>query len=179
MTSNIKKFQSLVIALVFMGSMIGLYIWMDTLVVSEGIALEKQAETISSQEEFSSQFRQLQSMVSETESEREKLETYILADDADTITLLTEIDAIAKQQNVILETNQLSVDETKGAFNTLNLSYTLEGTEEALMNMLRIFETLPYHGSIIKVSIDRKASGASPGSISADIALQLTIEDYD
>ncbi len=177
----LQKFKMLVLALIFVVAVAAAYYSIDQMIVSKGDALATQSETIVNQRAFETQYQQLQSVVADTEAERVLLDSFILQDDADTIAFLTDIDEIAVRNNLMLETKRLSVEEMADSdFNVLKLEYEIEGFEKQVMNMIKVFETLPHHGYISKVTIDRKGAGRTPGvEISAKISLELTIKDYD
>lgn len=176
----LAKARSVFFALLFAVAAAGGVWWLWVTVDSFGEELRNQMQTIANEAAFENQYAQLLTMVEESEAERTTLSTFILKDEDDTIALLSQLDDIAARQGVTLETQKLDVEETGEQFNQLILSYRLKGTEAAVMNMVRLFETLPYHSEIVALNIDRKRTESeSITDVTAGITLNISIEKYD
>lgn len=172
--------KPLIFSLIFLGGAVGGYAWVTVVLEEQGEKLQEQMLTIANQQAFEARFDELSKMVNETESERSQLAGYILKDDADTITLLSKFDDIAAKQNVDLKTSQLTVEEQKGPYNLLKLSYSLEGSETSVRRMIQLFETVPYHGYITSLSLQRSTNEATGAvEVESTIGLEITIEKYD
>jgi hypothetical protein len=178
--SFFKKTQAPMLAFIFMLITASLYGWIWLMVEQQGIDLKNQVQTIADQKDFEEHYQKIISTIEDTESERKALENYVLQDDSQTISLLSQFDKIAADQQVMLGTKELVVEETSGNFNKLKLGYHIEGSEASVIKMLELFETLPYHGMIAGVDIDRTLDeDGLLSSATALISLEQTIKKYD
>ena len=158
----------------------GLFLWIWFMVNQEGAELKNQVQTVADRKVFARQFSDLTKTVEATAVEREELEAFILTDDGDTIALLSEFDRIAVGHDVDLVTKELTVETTKGEFDQLVLKYHLVGSEVAVFKMIQIFETLPYHGEINGLTINREISeDTGEIEVTATVSLLLSIKKYD
>lgn len=176
----LKKMQQPIIALLFLCAAAASLTWLWFTIGSSGEELKKRLETLENKQEFESQLVQLNDIVNESVAEREQLESFILSDENDTIALLSELDAIAQDQGVTLATQELSVQEEKGRFNTLAMRLNISGEEASVMRLIKMLETLPYHGEMASLSY-RRSENTSTGqtSVTANVALRLTMNEYD
>lgn len=178
--SNFKKYQSIALAFIFMcASASGLYfMWVS--VDGFGADLYESVQAVTNERAFDTQYSELQSILEETEVERQVLDTFVLQDDSDTIALLSKIDEIAFAQGVVLTTNNLKVVESTTDFNDLAVSFSIEGDETGVFNMVRMFETLPYHGRITNLDVNRSSEKTTNRVTSkVTISLLLSIKKYD
>ena len=154
--------------------------WLAHFVATMGDGLNERMITVANKNAFEEEFDALTALVAETKQDREALDQFILNDEADTIDLLSEFDAIAERQQVNLSTNQLAVTETSGEYDMLSLTYTVSGSEDAVIRMIEIFESLPYHGEVESLTYARKENGETGiNNVTASVALQLSIKKHD
>ena len=176
----LKKIQAPSLAFVFMLLTALLFGWIWVMVEKLGADLQSQVQTIADQKDFEKHYQKVITTTDERESERKALENFVLQDDSQTISLLSQFDKIAADQQVQLGTKELLLEETSGDFNKLKLGYHIEGSEPAVMRMLKLFETLPYHGKIKAVNLDRKIDeDGKVSNTTASVSLELTIKKYD
>lgn len=176
---SFKKIQPLIFAILF-ATIIGVVLagfWY--LLERQGETLREQMQAIADREASDAKSQELRELVAATLAQREELQEYILQDDGETIALLSELDRIADSFFVELVTQKLDVVETKEEFNVLQLSYHLEGSEEAVEQMILLFETLPYHGHLTEVSMTRPAAEDEEQEVRASVAMELSIKKYD
>lgn len=137
--------------LIFLGSIVGIS-FIGQYVQSKGEELKKQTKEIADFDARDQSYKELEKLVVSTQSDRDELDTYVLTED-ETIDFLALIEQTAKKQLVELSTDSLKVTEEKGLFDTLVISYTVEGQKERVLSMLSLLETLPYHAFISNVSL--------------------------
>ncbi|MDC1205362.1 hypothetical protein N8083_00750 [Candidatus Pacebacteria bacterium] len=177
---NLRKIQPVLFGLLFMGGSGFVLIWMWTSIDNFGVSLQERRQTIVNEEAFDNQYNNLVSIVEATEDERQLLEQFVLRDDSDTIALLSQIDEIALNQGVKLETQELRVIEQEGSFDNLAASFEVSGREDAVIKIIKMFETLPYHGYVTTLSMQRSFDEITgQNNIKANVALLITIKKYD
>lgn len=156
------------------------FVWTWYGVQHYGDELRERIQTVENQRQFKNQFDQLIAMVGETEADRTMLETFILDDENDTIGLLSRFDEIAAAHRISFSTRELRVVPGDPMFDDLILGFQIDGNEDAVMNMVRMFETLPYHGSITSLSIERTEDPETGMRLaSASMDMSLTIRHHD
>lgn len=163
-----------------MAGMAGAFAWIWFMVDKQGDELQTQVQTVVDREVFAKQFDQLIKTVEATERERENLEQFILQNDTDTIALLSELDKIASEHGVELSTRELTVETTKEEFDRLILKYDLVGREESVIKIIKMLETLPYHGEISGLTLNRNLiEETNETELVAGVSLLLSIKKYD
>lgn len=143
----------------------------------KGSELVQQSKEIANYEAREQTYNELEQLIRSTKDERDGLFTYILTEDR-TIDFLATIEQIAVEQGIELTTNALKVGEQDGLFDTLVISFSVDGPKERVYAMLRIFETLPYHSFISDVSF-RNSSEAGVLKVKGDVELTLSLLQYD
>ena len=163
--------------LFFMGSFVMLgWVWYE---VNEAAAsLFEQAKVIADKSAREQKFKEFSVLVEETGVERDALMFHVLTGDQ-TISFLSDIERIAKQQGVELTTNSLTVSETGGDFDALAITFSVSGREVVIDRMIRIFETLPYHGNITRLQLSRGEDENGFSIMAGTIKLTVSLSNYD
>ncbi|MFT5037246.1 MAG: hypothetical protein ACI9VM_000824 [Candidatus Azotimanducaceae bacterium] len=177
---TLQKIRPILFAFLFMGTAASGLGWIWFSIESYGTDLRDRLQTIANEQAFSAQYDDLLAVTQKTETERMILNQFVLRDESDTITLLSRLDEIEMEQGVDLETQELSVSEGLGSFDNLEVSFKLSGNGREVNNMIRIFETLPYHGYITSLSIHRIFDETTGGrEIDARILLLVSVKKHD
>ncbi len=101
---------------------------------------------------------QLEATVLSSKEDREKLNKYVLADDA-IIDFLELIEETAKSQGVTLVTDSLTVVPIDDDFESLEIKITTKGSFDGIMRILHILEVLPVQSEIAGSSLTRSGAG--------------------
>ncbi len=129
----------------------------------------------------------LEAAMAKTQDERNEISAFVLTED-ETSVFLTDIEKVAATQNVTLTTNSLEVvkpikkvasgtttpqtqEITPSLFDTLSISFLIEGQEDAVKKMLYVFETLPYHSTVNMFTLKREAGGYAKGTLNLSVSL--------
>ena len=174
-TRKTKTFGFLSLLLFFV-ALVGLVsIWVY--VHSKGEELMLQAKEVANFQAREQIYRELESLVESTQANREELKEYVLTED-EAIDFLATMEAVAVEQGVDLTTNSLKVTEETGLFDTLKISYSVEGLRHRVDTMLLIFETLPYHAYVSNVSM-RYDEDSGIDTAQGAIELVISLVRYD
>lgn len=122
-----------------------------TYVYKQGEELILQAKEVADYTAREQSYRELSQLVENTKEERNELTNFILTKD-NTINFLAMIEAVALEQDVELTTNALQVHEGDGVFDSLVISFDVEGVKSHVYALLKILETLPYQAFVSQVS---------------------------
>lgn len=175
-----KKLQPLFLAILFVLVTITVLFYISSEIERRGEILTKNMQLIADEQSFETQYTVSQDMVLATVDERAELERYIVADNRATIELLSQLDEIGSRQGVELTTSNLEEQSTDGTFNALLIRYNISGRADAVMHMIKIFETLPYHGYVSSLSVARSYdSTIGEQTVRAEIELRLSIKKHD
>jgi hypothetical protein len=141
---------------------------------TKGDELVAQTQELANYTARESSYRELESLIQKTEEERRQLETRVLTEEK-TIDFLTEIETLAIKQNVDLTTNTLQVVPQEGLFDELVIMFTVDGQEDDVYKLVRLFESLPYHAYISSLSLqhtfDENDISMGKGSIELTVSL--------
>jgi len=122
-------------------------------------------------------YTELAQLIDATRADRDILTSYLLSE-KDTIEFLSSIERVAVEQGVDLVTNSLQVVPGTGLFDTLVISFALEGQKSHVYTMLRVLETLPYHGYVTKLSFhESEKNGAT--ITTGTVELTVSLIQYD
>lgn len=178
--SKLQKLHPMLFAIIFLAVSVASlsFVWLR--IDSDGDEVYERMQTIANEEAFETQYNELQDRMDQTASERRFLDQFVLQDENSAIELLSTVDEIALRHNIELATKQLTVIENGGDFDDLSVSFNLMGTEDSVMKMIRMFETMPYHGRITALAVGRindKKKGTLV--VEADISLLVSIKKND
>lgn len=162
--------------LLFIVAATGLFL-MWQYIVEKGNELSHQTTEVAQFQAREQAYRELEDLVDQTQGARQELQSYILTEEK-TIDFLALIEAIALEQGVELTTNSLKVVEEKGLFDTLVVSYSINGMDERVSAILRLFETLPYHVFVSNVSL-QYSSIENIDMTRGNIELTASLLQYD
>jgi hypothetical protein len=129
----------------------------------------------------------LELAMAKTKEERNAIGAFVLTEDKTSV-FLTDIEKVAATQKVALTTNSLEVvkpvkkvasgtttpqtqETTASLFDTLAISFLIEGQEDDVKKMLHVFETLPYHSTVNMFSLKREAGGYAKGTLNLSVSL--------
>jgi Tfp pilus assembly protein PilO len=88
-----------------------------------------------------------------TQEERAGLEDRILADE-EVIDFLALIEAIGREQGVVLVTSSLNVQPVNATFETLVVRMEVEGAYTQVLRVLKLMENLPYQAIVNTVQLN-------------------------
>lgn len=153
---------------------------MATLMVSNHIQkmghdLEKQMTMVATYADRAQKHAELLRFVEASDVKREELMGYILTR-AEVPNFVTQGEHVAASQGVIYTTDSLEQIATDGDFDQLLVAFTMEGAENDVLHMLKVFETMPFHGQITSVQLDR-VSSEKEGNVLARVKLAVTLAD--
>lgn len=121
--------------------------------------LQEQAQTVA----YKKSLESITAALASTESERTFLATRVLKEE-EVVDLLTLIETIANEQGIVPKTNSLAVEPVANKnsknFETLIVNVSLEGSYEALLAALTIYENLPYQSALRNVRFEKNESEA-------------------
>lgn len=123
--------------------------------------LEKSTQEIREKAQKSA-LEQITTTLDETKEERISLFSRFPHEE-DIVDVLTSIEKIVAEQGVKITTNSLSltvrpIDET---FETLVITLNMEGSHDAIVYVLKLFETMPYQVTVTNVHLERVGEGGT------------------
>jgi len=160
----------------FLLSVGGVYmIWNN--IQNKGVDLAQKANALANFEAQNQSYRELEKLVEETGSERDKLQQYLLTEDK-TIDFLSMIEELATTQSVKLSTDALKVQNIDGPFDSLLISYRVEGMKTRVDVLLKLLETLPYQSVVSGISL-QYTSKEGADITTGTFTLAVTLVNYD
>lgn len=95
--------------------------------------------------------------LTETEVEYQSLVTRILKEE-DVIDFLALIESLGREQGVSLITRSLKTESVDTLFEELVMQYEIEGSYDAVVHTLALFEQLPYQSRLSGVVLSRESA---------------------
>lgn len=92
-----------------------------------------------------------------TNSERETIAEHVLAEDG-VVDLLALIEALGREQNVLLSTETLTVEPINARFEELVATISVEGRYESVMRTFELLALLPYETRVQSASLQQTAN---------------------
>jgi hypothetical protein len=146
-------------------------------VETKGAELLEHTKEIANHQARQQTYNELEQLIDSTKDDRDELSTYVLTEDK-TIDFLATVEQIAIEQGIAMTTNALEVVEQDGLFDTLIISFSVEGPTERVYSMVHIFETLPYHAFVSGISFLHDQTSLSPAT-KGTIELTVSLLQYD
>ncbi len=150
--------QGFILSLTILLFGVGLVGYLTYAVLEQGDLLLAQVAAVETEQQEKVSYLAISRTAEQSESNRQTLNSYFLTRESDSITLLTEVENIAPQFGIDLETTELEEfggDETEG----INISFRFEGSEAAVKEFLLLLENLPYASQVSEVKLSERAAG--------------------
>lgn len=160
-----------VLSLLFFVVVITAVIFSWQYVILRGDELVHEVKVVADSDAQEQVNREVSLLGASTQDERMALTTYLLTEE-ETITFLGTIEQTALEQGVVLATESLKVTKGTDVFDTLVISFSVEGLKANVYNMLHLLETLPYHAYVTKTSFSNTTTN---GVVSVKGPIELTI----
>lgn len=121
------------------------------------VSNQKEAHIAQSQERAEAQnhkesLQNLMRVLDETKSDRESLFSRFLREE-EVIDFLALVETLGKEQDVTLTTNSLDVGSVNTYFESMTLKLDLDGYYQQVVNLIALFEKLPYQIAISDVEM--------------------------
>lgn len=120
--------------------------------------LTEQLDALKEQNQQEASLLRLQRLAVETKADREKLASYFLLRESDSIMFLSEIEALAPRLSLLLETEALKQLLSEDKVPWIEASFSVSGSRENIERFLSVLETIPYVSRITFVHMEAQAS---------------------
>lgn len=145
-------------------------------VISQGHELTDQLAMLEEQRAQEASYLKLQRLAKDTTEDREKLQSFFLRQESDSIDFLNLVETISPEAGVALETNGLEVLKEKNSDEEwIQASFSFSGSRENVQNFVQVLETLPY---VLRLTgLDMTARSTTIWQ--AKVTLQVRVLTYD
>lgn len=169
-----KTYTIGVIAIIFLCITAGALAWFLYTVSASGVELTQKIELIADRNAKVKMHTELSRLIERTQTQRAALSKYVLTEDS-TSSFLTSIEQTGGILGVALTTRSLVVAPGEGKFDSLAIEFAVEGTTEAVGNMLTVFESLPYHSQVETLTFIKE----DMGRVRAMVGLKVTLGKHE
>lgn len=132
------------------------------LIVSQVITKQEQliAQKQALQEEKAQEASRiaLERLAGETEADREQLSSYFFQQQGETVNFLNQIEAIAPQVGVSLDTAGLDIVTDDNEEEWIEVMFAFSGTRSDVQRFIRILETVPVVSKLTSVNVSAQTS---------------------
>lgn len=142
----------------------------------ERTQLAEQVSTLAEQQGQENSFYRLQRVAMESKDDRDRLRNYFLLQQSDSIDFLNQVEALAPQIGVTLETDSLTqLPETKTGDNWIEVGFSYNGSRESVQRFTTLLEHLPYVSYVTQYSV----AADTPTNWKAEIKILVYVLSYD
>lgn len=146
----------LIVSLFFLAlsSLLAGYLWFY--LEDRGEKLLSDLQAVHDRDELEREYKRLQELLAETETERALLEQYVISGEKGTVSFLSLIDEISAELGIDFSTEELAVLTTEEAgFDSLLVEFSFKGSEAKINRLVKILENLPYHSHLTTLELMR------------------------
>jgi len=167
--------KNTVIAIIFMAIGVSCFVFMVLQTDKQGAELSVQIETLAAQRAQQDSFFRLQKTAEETKSERLQLQSYFLLKQSDSIDFLNNVENIAPQAGVELQTSNLDSVQDDDGSDWIEVDFSFKGSRDRVKNFVQILEELPYVSRLIAVDLNT----VSQTEWEAKVTMRVRVLEYD
>jgi len=149
-----KTIQNLILAAIILVITAGGATSLLWFISKNSVVLTEQLNTLKEQNQQEASLLRLQRLAVDTEADREKLASYFLLRESDSIIFLSEIESLAPRFSLELETKALKQFTTEDKVPWIEASFAVSGTRRNIEQFVQIMETIPYVSRITSVSME-------------------------
>lgn len=145
-------------------------------VTAQADSLEAQIDILEEEQAREETYYKLQRIAEETVSDREKVSSYFLFRESDSIDFLNKVESLAPEAGVVLKTEGLELIEDKvDDSEWIEVQFSFVGSRENVQRFIKVLETLPY---VLRVT-DINMSARSSTEWSVRLTLKVIVSTYD
>lgn len=168
--------RNLVISLILFAVSAGLFGLMVYYIFDQGSKLAVQIQVIEEERVQEASYIKLQRLTKETEEDRGLVKSYFLARESDSIDFLNQIEALAPEVGVSLETEGLrSMEGSSDVSEWIEATFSITGSGEKVKSFIKILENIPYVSRVTSVDLMTQSSS----QWTADVVIQVRVLNYD
>lgn len=171
-TKTIRIAVLAIICLIGIASVVA-YMWYT--LEQKGAALLSSMQATADAQARELRYADLEDSVGAIVADEAAMRKFILNGERDTVTFLSTVDDLAAGLGVVLTTERLEVRTEEGRpFDSLDISFKIEGSESAVMQLIALLETIPYHSFVRSVEVQKSVNELT-GVVSIESTLTLTV----
>ena len=143
---------------------------------AQGEKLTEQIATLESQRSQEESYFRLQKTTEETKEERAKLQSYFLLNEGDSIDFLNEVESLAPQAGVSLQTsNLLSVTDETDDSQWVEVNFSFTGSRQRVRDFIEVLEEVPYVSRLMTVEL----ASSGQAQWEAKVTMRIAVLAYD
>lgn len=123
-----------------------------------GALLKEQLSTLNEQNKQEASLLRLQRLAEDTREEREKLGSHFLLRESDSIIFLSEIESLAPNIGLSLETKELKQVVEKDKTTWIEVTFGATGARTDVENFIQILEIIPYVSRVMTVKMEARST---------------------
>jgi hypothetical protein len=140
---------------------------------SQGLSLENHVSILGENYAKETAYSNLNKLIHETKQDREMLSKAFLRSESDGINIPNELEILAPSLGLEFETMSLSPIVDKGGnITSVGMSFIYSGKKRSVLGMTEIMEHLPYHSSVMSLSIRELDQDDFEGRITIHVTIQ-------
>ncbi len=172
---NGKTKRVAIIAALLFTTMLVLVVFGVRTIIAESEDLSEEVAAIAIDQSQQTAFARLQKLDQETQAERDKLQSYYLTSQSDSIDFLNYIEQLAADRGIELETLNPTEIERDDKQTYLSVGYAINGSLTQVEAFIRLLENIPYVSELVSVKL-RRQSGVL---WRADVMIDVVVLTYE
>ncbi len=168
--------RNIYISIILILTSISTFGFMMYQVIQKGRQLEVQINALEQEQKQQNSHINLKRITENTVTEREKVQSYFLSQESDSIDFLNQIEDIAPRAGVDLKTSGLeTVMDTENSTKWIQAEFSFSGSRERVQQFIKILETFPLVSRIMFVDMIAMSST----KWQAEVTMQVQVLEYD
>jgi hypothetical protein len=165
--------RNLLVSVVIFLLVVGTVVFSLISTLNKSQVLEEQIIALAATNQQEEALLRLERVAQASEAERAELASYFLLRESDSISFLSEIESIAPNLGVGLETTSLRQTSADGK-EWIEAALTVSGSRTAVERFIETLEVIPFVSRIASITMQ----GNTPANWQADITVQLQLLNY-
>jgi len=168
--------RNLILATLFLISMIGGFLFMLSRISAEGTLLREQVAAMNAEQAQRDALNRLERMADESTDDRASLVSHFLQQESDSINFLNQIESLAPSAGVSLQTDSLQkITDPETSSTWIEVGFTFSGSKENVQKFVSVLEHVPYLSHITSL----KLAARSSTNWQARVTMRVYVLSYD
>jgi hypothetical protein len=127
-------------------------------IMADSKTLNEQVTVLAAEQAQENSYYRLQKINEDSKEEREALSKYFLTQSSDSIDFLNQVESLAPQAGVDLQTDKLEdIADKKTGTKWISVQFSFSGTQSDVERFVQILERLPYFSQVTAVSLKARS----------------------
>ncbi len=154
-----KSLRIFIISVLLLAVALAAFVFSVYVIRHSEAKLSAQLEALAKERQQQEHYFEIEKLHETSAADRTSLDRYLLTSEGGSIDILTQIETLAPQAGVVLETKNLQkVNEKETKTDWIEVTFAFSGDRASVERFVSVLETLPYVSHITNLSLSARAS---------------------